>query len=192
MAITITAFVALLAYNGLSASISAAQTHEQHMQQLAAIQLPLTVLERDIRHIVNRPIKDENGQTIAGLSGGALNDYLLTLTRRGWDNPRGLARGELQRVRYHLNDEGLWRESWPVLDRLTEDGGQQRILLLAGVQTIELAFLDDQSTGASSSPIGGEWVELWSQPKRLPLAIQIKIEIEKFGEVRRVFSIPFE
>ena len=192
LAIAITAFVALLAYNGLSASITAAEQHQQQAQQLADIQLPLTVMERDIRHAVNRPIKDEYGETVTALSGGALNDYLLILTRRGWDNPRALPRGELQRVRYILENDELWRESWSVLDRMSEEGGQQRTLLMKQVLSVELVFLDALSLSATSSPLGGEWVDLWEVGDRLPAAIDIKLEVEGFGEVRRVYSIPFE
>lgn len=190
LAVAITAFVALLAYNGLSAAITAAERHQLQAQRLADIQLPLTVLGRDIRHAVNRSVKDEYDETKAALSGGELNDYLLILTRRGWDNPRGLPRGELQRVRYVLEDDELWRESWSVLDRLSEEGGQQRTLLIDQVLTVELAFLDPQSAGASSSPLGGEWVDLWEAQGRLPAAVEIKLDIDGFGEIRRVFSIP--
>lgn len=192
LAIAITAFVALLAYNGLSAAITAGERHQQQTQRLAAIQLPLTVMERDIRHAVSRPIRDEYSETRAAFSGGALNDYLLILTRRGWDNPRGLPRGELQRVRYVLENEELWRESWSVLDRMNEEDSQQRTLLLEQVLNVELAFLDTQSSGASASPLGGEWVDDWEVEDRLPRAVEIRLEIEGFGEIKRVFSIPSE
>jgi general secretion pathway protein J len=103
-----------------------------------------------------------------------------------------LARGELQRVRYVLEDEELWRESWSVLDRSSEEGGQQRTLLMEQVLNVELAFLDSAATNANQSPVGGEWVDEWDRPNALPLAVEIKIEIEGFGELRRVYSIPAE
>jgi general secretion pathway protein J len=192
LAITITAFVALLAYNGLSAALTAGERHSAQAQQLADIQLPLTILERDIRHAIFRPIRDEYDETIAALTGSSSDQYLLRLTRRGWDNPRGLPRGDLQRVRYRLENQQLWRESWSVLDRVSEEDSLQRTLLMEGVVNVELSFLDSKSAGASSSPLGGEWVELWEETDRLPLAVQITFEIDGFGEVRRVFSIPSE
>ncbi|MCP3908221.1 MAG: type II secretion system minor pseudopilin GspJ [Oceanicoccus sp.] len=189
LAMLITAFVAMLAYSGLSTSIIAAEGHEEQAQQIADIQLPLTILERDIRNAVARPINNEYGDVEAALVGGALSDYPLSLTRRGWHNPRELPRGELQRVRYVLEDDELWRESWSVLDRNSEYGGQQRTLVLKGVINLELAFLNGNSAGASSSVLGGEWVDIWDDPDNLPLAVDIKFELENFGEVRRVFSI---
>ena len=190
LAMGITTFVALLAYSGLNASITAAESQQLQAQQIVDIQLPLTVLERDIRNAVARPIRDEYDDRVEALVGGAFNDYLLVLTRRGWDNPRELSRGELQRVRYQLLDDVLWRESWSVLDRVSEEAGQQRTRLLQGVRDIEIAFLDSASSGASRSPLGGEWLDEWDMPQRLPAAIKIQFEVEGFGEVARVISIP--
>jgi len=84
LAMGITTFVALLAYSGLSASITAAESQQLQAQQIVDIQLPLTVLERDIRNAVARPIRDEYDDRVEALVGGAFNDYLLVLTRRGW------------------------------------------------------------------------------------------------------------
>ncbi|WP_101757511.1 type II secretion system minor pseudopilin GspJ [Oceanicoccus sp. KOV_DT_Chl] len=190
LAMVITSLIALLAYSGLSTSINAAEVHEKQARQIAEIQLPLTVIERDIRHAVARSIKDEYGDTQAPLKGGAFNDYPLILTRSGWDNPRQLPRSDLQRVRYYLQGDELWRESWSVLDRLSEADGQQRTLLLKSVENLQLAFLDSGSSSSQVSPIGGEWVDEWDNPSTLPRAIEIKLELENFGEVRRVYSIP--
>ena len=190
LAMGITTFVALLAYSGLNASITAAESQQLQAQQIVDIQLPLTVLERDIRDAVARPIRDEYDDRVEALVGGAFNDYLLVLTRRGWDNPRELSRGELQRVRYQLLDDVLWRESWSVLDRVSEEAGRQRTRLLQGVRAIEITFLDSASSGASRSPLGGEWLDEWDIPQRLPAAIKIQFDVEGFGEVARVISIP--
>lgn len=190
LAMVITAFVGLLAYSGLSTSIIAGDHHEQEARRIADIQLPLTVIERDIRHAVARPVTDEYGEQLPPMLGGVLNDFPLVLTRRGWDNPRALARSELQRVRYVLQDDQLWRESWSVLDRLSEDDSKQRTLLLEGIVDLQLAFLDGTSVSASQSPLGGEWVDDWDNEQALPLAVEIRFDIGNFGEVKRVFSIP--
>lgn len=192
LAMAITAFVGVLAYSGLSTAITAADEHEQHANQIAAIQLPLTVIERDIRHAVSRAITDEYDEREAPMSGGELNDYPLILTRSGWDNPRELPRSQLQRVRYVFENNQLWRESWAILDRVSETDSQQRTLLLEDINEFQLAFLNAGSTNASQSPLGGEWQDEWDNPDDLPLAIEIRLDIENFGEVKRVFSIPRE
>jgi len=192
LAMAITAFIAVLAYSGLNTSITAAERLELQAQQIASIQLPLTILERDIRHIVNRGIVDEYGDEVAALSGGSFDEFPLILTRMGWANPRQQARGELQRVRYRLQDEELWRESWPVLDRVSLEAGHQDSKLLGGVLRVELAFLDPGASGAAQGVLGGEWSERWQRDSSLPLAVEVLLEIEGFGEVRRVFSIPIQ
>ena len=188
LAMAISAFVAILAINGINTAITAAERHGEQAQMIADIQLPLTVMERDIRYALNRSIRDEYGNLVMPMEGGGDNEYLLRLTRSGWDNPRGLRRGEIQRVRYLLEDETLWRESWSVLDRVAEEDGQRRTELMTGVVNFEIAFCDDQAAAASTIPIGCEWVGDWGQP-RLPRAVEIKFEREGFGEVRRVYSL---
>lgn len=190
LAMVITAFIALMAYQGLSAAVTAAEGLEAQTERLVDMQLPLAVLERDIRHAVARPITNEYGSQDPAMSGGELEEYFIELTRRGRVNPGSAPRGDLQRVRYQLEGEQLWRESWGVLDRYTLDEAYQRTLLLDNVVRIRLAFLDSNSPGAPTSRLGGEWVENWQYPAQLPLAIDMSIELKDVGEIRRVFSIP--
>lgn len=190
LAMAITAFIALLAYSGLSTAIVAAEQHGKQTQQIADIQLPLTLLERDIRHAVNRPIVDEYEDSLAAMKGGRFGEYSLVLTRLGWANPMDQPRGELQRVRYLIQDNELWRESWSVIDRVSQEHSKQTNRLLEGVLTFELEFLDGGANSADQSLLGGEWVDEWDQKNVLPLAIEVTLEIENFGELRRVFSIP--
>jgi general secretion pathway protein J len=187
---SITAFIALLANSGLTSAITAAEQHEIQASKIAEIQLPLTVLERDIRHAVLRSVTNAYGDQVAAMQGDSYSNELLKLTRRGWDNPRGLVRGDLQRVHYVLDDEQLWRDSWSVLDRMTREDSLQQTRLLNGVTELTIRFLDGTSVNASRSPIGGEWINTWDLVGVLPLAIELTLNIEGFGEVRRVFSIP--
>jgi general secretion pathway protein J len=189
LAMVITAFIAMLAYSGLNVAMTAATQHEQQARQLGDIQLPLTIIERDIRHAVLRPIVDEYDELLPAFNGDVVNDHFLMLTRRGWDNPRGLPRGDLQRVRYSLENEELWRESWSVLDRMSDDEGMHRTRLLTGITNLELKFLDGGSVEASQSSLGGTWVDNWEKKNELPLAVDLKLTLENFGDIRRVFSI---
>lgn len=190
LAMAITAFIAVLAYSALSASIASSEVHGRKAQQLADVQLALTFLERDIRHAVSRGIRDEYGDQQSALSGGALEEFALQLTRRGWDNPTDIRRGELQRVRYQLEGEALWRESWLVLDRISEDEGLQRAMLIDSVTDFSLRFLGSTGAGGSSSGLTEEWLESWTvNGDSLPRAIEIDISIKNFGQVVRVFSL---
>ena len=187
LAIAITAFVAVLGYNALSVAIITAEQHEEKVKQLGDIQLALTILERDGRNIVPRPIVDEYGLKQAALIGGDLTEYPLQLTRRGWDNPLDIRRGELQRVRYEYSDNTIWREHWLVLDRVDENTNKQRVKLIDGVERFKLTFLA-QDNAVAVEGVGGEWQGEWDS-NTLPLAIQIELELTDFGGVRRVFEI---
>ena len=190
LAMAITAFIAMLSYSALSASIASSEVHGRKAQQLADVQLALSFLERDIRHAVGRGIRDEYGDQQPALSGGALEDFVLQLTRRGWDNPSGARRGELQRVRYQLEGESLWRESWLVLDRISEDDGLQRALLIDNVTDLSLRFLRMPTTAGSASSLVDGWSESWAvSDDSLPLAIEVDITIKHFGQVTRIFSL---
>lgn len=192
LAIAITAFIAVIAYSGLSAAINASERQQLQVKRLGDIQLALTVLERDIRQTVLRAVVDEYGDRQSALLGGSQQEYLLQLTRAGWDNVADQRRSELQRVRYQLEDNELWRENWLVLDRLDSEEGLQRVLLIDGVTDFQLSFLDGESSSASQSPLGGEWVDDWSPESgtdRLPLAVEIRLDIENFGAVRRVIEL---
>lgn len=188
LAMAITAFIAILAYNALTVAINTSEQHEKKAQQLLAIQQALTVLARDIENSVPRAIIDEYGDAQPALMGGNLLDYPLQLTRRGWTNPLEQPRGELQRVRYSVIEQQLWRESWPVLDRLSEDEGLQRVMLIDDIEELKLAFLKPDSSSANTA-LGGEWVDEWNSFGLRPIAIDVELQLETFGRVRRVFEI---
>lgn len=192
LAMALTVMVGVIAYSALNVSISTADAMESQAKRLADIQSSVTWLERDIRHAALRGVVDQFGQKLPALSGGDTQDYPLQLTRYGWANPQAFRRGDLQRVRYQLIDGQLWREYWPVLDVINEDEGKRQLMLLEGVTELTLRFLDGRSHGAKSSPVGGEWQTFW-QPSAaddyLPLAIELVMELEELGEVRRVIAI---
>jgi general secretion pathway protein J len=188
LSMAITAFIAVIAYSALSVAISTSEQHEQKAQQLADIQLALSVLERDIRNSVARGIKDEFSDQQAAMMGGALADYVLQLTRRGWDNPTEIKRGDLQRVRYEFNDNTLWRQHWLVLDRVNEGNERLRVMVIENVTAFEILFLKPDSNTANPSSLGGVWQDEWDD-NDMPLAIEVRLDIEHFGEVKRVFEI---
>ena len=192
LAMALTVMVGVIAYSALNVSISTADAMEHQAQRLADIQGSVTWLERDIRHAALRGVVDQFGQKFPALSGGDAQDYPLQLTRYGWANPQDFHRGELQRVRYQLIDGQLWRVYWPVLDVINEDDGKQQLMLLEGISEFNLRFLDGRSERAENSPMGGEWQTFWLPSVAddyLPLAIELVMEVEELGEVRRVIAI---
>lgn len=194
LAIAITAVVTLMAYNGLSAAINVAESVEANSEQLADLQLSISVLERDIRHAVNRPIIDGFGDEQVAFAGSETDEYLLLLTRTGWTNYTQTRRAELQRVGYLIEDDELWRESWLVLDRWDDDEYKQRVLLYKGIDEVNIAFLKsiDSASVSSSADIELEWLDDWPETagtNELPEAVEIELEIRDYGKLRRLIEL---
>lgn len=197
LAMAITAMVAMMAYAGLNAAMNAAERHGEQVARLGEVQTALGWLVRDLRHSVDRPVLDAEGEALPALQGDAVEEDWLELTRTGWANQRGQRHGSLQRVRYRLDAEGqLWREHWLVLDRIDDDEqGLQQVRLLTGVTRVALRFLDGKAGNAASQELGGEWVERWPATRgdRLqPLAVEVELEIDGFGVVKRVVGLTNE
>lgn len=196
LACAITMLVAVMAYAGFSAATSAASRHEEMVRRLGELQTGIGWIARDLRQSVDRSILDGRGDSQPALIGGGDVEYVLELTHTGWDNPRGLRRGAVQRVRYRLDADGvLWRDNWLVLDRIDDEDHLQQLKLLSGVKRFELQYLDGKSANAKGAPLGGEWVEQWPPTrgdKLLPLAVQFDLEIEGIGVVHRVLGLANE
>lgn len=198
LAMAITAMVAVMAYAGLSAAISAASRHGEMVQRLGDVQTAIGWIVRDLRQSVSRPITDARGERRPALIGG--NDdsaELLEFTHSGWDNPRGQRRSALQRVHYRLDAEhNLWRDHWLVLDRIDDEDHLQQVKLLSGVQSVRVQFLSAQSQNAQQQALGGEWVEQWpvhdTDIERMPLAVRVDIDIDGIGVIHRIVGLANE
>ncbi len=149
-------------------------------------------VSRDVRQFVNRPIRNEFGEFESALWGGELANDSLNLTRTGWHNGRQQPRGNLERVRYILDDGVLYRESYAVLDR-TDANTARRVALLDHVNEFEIRFLDSQV----SIPVGEEWdLEKWPSnwgadgTVNPPLALAVTLEIDGLGQITRLYEVP--
>jgi type II secretion system protein J len=95
-------------------------------------------------------------------------------------------------VRYRLDaDDNLWRDHWPVLDRINDEQ-MQSIKLLAGVKAVHVQFLDGESGNNQSSELGGEWVPRWPMikgDKLMPLAVQVELDVDGIGTVTRIVGV---
>ncbi|MEM1112406.1 MAG: type II secretion system minor pseudopilin GspJ [Pseudomonadota bacterium] len=198
IALAITALVSALAYASLSAAIDGVEGTREQATRTAELNRAWTILSRDLRQFVSRPVRDEFGEVEPALLGGPASRYTLSFTRTGWHNPNRLARSNLQRVNYLVEEETLWREAWSVLDRAASSEAQ-RVRLLDGVEDIRLAFLrslEDLEPGNEGVETRN-WPESWvadpSQPGlgiAPPVAIEITLELADYGELRRLYVLP--
>ena len=197
ISIVIFALVAAMAYSGLNNVLIARTQTEARTQELYKLQMAMTLMERDIEQSVDRPVRDEYGESQAAFVANEYGDYLLEFTRTGWLNPLNLPRSHLQRIAYSLKDEKLIRTIWYVLDR-AQDSERYDIVLLEDVKSLEIRYLDDKKEWQRSwPPSSSTSFGLQSQPQNQtptavtpPRGIVMEIDTKSFGKVERWFHLP--
>ncbi len=180
VALLVFAVMSVLAYGGLRSVLDASSTTTAHMDRLTDLQRTFTALARDVEQLAGRDIRDEYGDRQPAVSAGG-DDRLLELTRAGWRNPAGQARSTLQRVAYRLDEGILYKMHWAVLDRAL-DNQPNEAELLDGVTEVELRFLDQALAWH------GQWPPLGVEDARLR-AIEVVLELEDWGKLRRLFQV---
>ena len=200
IAMAITAFVSMIAYTSLSTVMTGVESLRENTDRIYEVNRALMIISRDLRQFANRPVRDEFGEVEPALTGGLLARFNLSFTRTGWHNPNDYPRSNLQRVNYRLEEGGLWRDSYAVLDRAA-DTEPQTVLLLDEVDDVQLTFLPTLEalqieTGGTSIDTSN-WVENWvadsSSPdagKEPPVAIEMTLKLSDWGELRRIYALP--
>ena len=200
IALAITAFVSVIAYSSFSTVITGVENTQAVAERVYRINRAWMIISRDLEQFVARPVRDEFGELEPALQGGMAARFPLSLTRAGWHNPLAQDRPELQRVNYRLEEDSLWRDSYPVLDRAGETQAQSA-RLLEDVESIRILFLDSvdnaRSVGRGTDLDTRNWPENWvidtSQPGAglaPPLAIEVRLQLADWGEVRRLYALP--
>ncbi len=189
IALAITGLIAVISHR---AFVTAADSNEQSGKILTALdELDRTWqrLALDFRNIVLvTGAVDADGEVIASLTTEPENDYVVRLVRGGRANLQNLPRSNLQGVGYRLVDGVLWRDVWEQ-GFSARDTRPVEVDLLHGVERVEWRFLP---VGAATVEDSG-WVDEWpvngASGEVLPLGVEITMEGESFGEIRRVFSL---
>jgi general secretion pathway protein J len=201
IALSITAFVSMIAYSSLSSVISGVESMRESTDRTYEINRAWMIISRDLRQFVPRPVRDEFGEEEPALSGGPVARFALSFTRAGWHNPNANPRSNLQRINYRIEDEALWRDSYTVLDR-AGNTEPQSVLLLDGVEYMELAFLASlqgvQKESGGSGLDTSDWVESWIVDDQAsaagaaspPVALEIRLQLDDWGEMRRMYALP--
>lgn len=187
VAIAIFAIMGAMAMSGYTELQRQSEYAEQRLERTREVQRAVQTLGQDLAQIEPRPVREPLGESLLpAVLAGESAEYLVQFTRAGWSNTAGLARPTLQRVGYRLDQDGLWRDHWPVLDRtLTAEPVRQR--LLGNVRTVRFRYLGPDRS----------WVERWppgqgsgADAQRVrPAAVEVIIELEDWGEIRRVVEV---
>ena len=187
IAIAILSVIGVMALGGLNQVIDQKFIAQERSDRWREVQLTMRTIYQDLSQIHPRSTREEFGETWQpALQADPRARYALELSRGGWTNPGGFARGSVLRVAYDWEENVLVRLHWPVMDR-TLSTLPIRTDLLGGVSNIELRFLDNT----------GEWHQNWPPitttiPESWiirPRAIEFAIELEDFGNLWRLVEV---
>jgi general secretion pathway protein J len=154
VSIAIFAVIGALAMGGYVELQKQNERTQSALDRVSEIQRAVQMITQDLEQLEPRPIREPLGDGRApALLADATTEYRMQLTRAGWSNTAGLPRPTLLRVGYRLDQDGLWRDTWPVLDRtLTVE--PIRLKLLGDVRTVSFRFLQ---SGSSWSEARSPW-----------------------------------
>ncbi len=190
VAVAIFAVVGTLALSGYTELQKQSEYAEQRLERTREVQRAVQTITQDLEQLEPRPIREPLGESLLpALLAQDPTEYSLQFTRAGWSNTAGLSRPTLQRVGYRLDQEGLWRDNWPVLDRtLSVEPIRRR--LLGGVRTVTFRFMDQSRTWVDRWPAAAGAVSAQPDARQRPAAIEVTLELEDWGTIRRVVEVP--
>jgi general secretion pathway protein J len=187
VAMAIFAIIGTLALSGYTELQRQSEYAELRLARIREVQRAVQTLGQDLSQIEPRPVREPLGDTrLPAVLAGESAEYGLEFTRAGWSNTAGLERPTLQRVGYRVDQDGLWRDHWPVLDR-TLANEPVRVKMLGGVRAVRFRFMNS----------GREWVERWPAPggpagsedRARPAAVEVILDLEAWGEIRRLVEV---
>ena len=187
VAMAIFAILGTLALTGYTELQKQSEYAEQRLARTRDVQRAVQIICQDLGQVEPRPVRQPLGEGwLPALMAGESVESRIEFTRAGWSNTAGLERPTLQRVAYRVDQDGLWRDHWPVLDR-TIAQEPVRHKLLGNVQGVRFRFLTP----------AGEWVERWpategrtdADARLRPTAIEVTLDLEDWGEIRRIVEV---
>ncbi|MGA2778537.1 MAG: type II secretion system minor pseudopilin GspJ [Steroidobacteraceae bacterium] len=187
VALLILAIMSALGYSTYRSARIAAERARESLSRTREIEFGLRIMEQDFSQAVPRPIRDPLGSTRApSLRAGLGKATLVDLTRAGWSNTAGMQRSTLQRVSYQLTGDKFQRSYQTVLDP-TQNNTPVVQDLLTGVKTVTLNYLDGNQNWSNQWPPATLPTpeSLWTRP----VAVEIVIEFNDWGRVRRLVEI---
>jgi len=176
--IAVFSIMSVVAYSSLQSSLKAEENFSASMKELEAVQMSLTIFQRDVMQLSPRPIRDALGDNEPAIV--LLNGRELFFTRGGNFSSLQLDRSELTRVAWSLRDEQLIRSRWRRLDS-TQGDRPLTATLLRNVTDLRIRVLDQDNLWHLDWPIAA------SGGIR---ALEITLELADWGEIRRLIPMP--
>jgi len=210
IAIALSALVAAMAYQSFDGASRNAQRTREVLDSINKLDKAWQLIGQDMRNIVPISPQVPSSQTRFEASsqktkGKDSFQVLMLFSRRGWVNPLGRVRSDLQQVNYRIAEGKLWRDYLPErnvpLENIDFERGSFHQLLLEDVVDVQIRFLSDALIKANGKSVleGTEyttsWEPIWPPVNGLggaamPVAVEMSIEIEGVGRSVRLFEIP--
>ncbi len=180
VALVIFAAMAAISWGALSQIARTRSALAAEQDRFAQIERSMSDLERDLRQAISRPLRGNYGELVPALLG---TSNRIELSRLGFANPRAEPRSNIERVLYAIDNNTLRRGRYAVLDRAAGSAPEWRELL-DQISELRLRYL----------AADGSWREQWpprdTPPEELPRAIELRLQLDDFGELRRVVGLP--
>jgi general secretion pathway protein J len=188
VAITIMAIIATLTGQALHTATSSSEATNDAVKRLSSVDRTWTLIESDLRNALPRAITPTMGEPIPALYANRSSEYWLRVFRGGVVNPLHAPRSELIRIGYRLTDNVLWRDTWVNIASIDErDVIKQK--LMTDVKDVVIRVLSNQATSIAAGPWVQDWPDSGTAPAVLPRALEVTIQTEDYGEMKRLFPI---
>lgn len=170
IAMMIFAMLSLLAYQILSASVKTSSVVEERTIKLLQIQRTFAQMERDLTQIILR--RENAVEPILYSTPGLLKFTTLD----SMNSLQVMSASDLQEVTWQFSDASLTRSSRTLPSGIEK--ATDVIMLREGVTSFGLRFYE------------GDWKTEWKGIDTLPAGVEVTIEVEGTGKIRRVFRLP--
>lgn len=183
IAIIVLAIMSTLAYRSLNSVLKSHQILEKQQQNFNQLTQIITQLQKEIRHIVPRPVHDKYNTVLPALKLETGNSVIFSFTRAGIPNPSGLQKNSLQRIDYIFNQHTLKKHIWLAVD--TNNNAYKEDIIATDLKQFKLELLG----------FDGLWYQQWPNSKSepidsLPKAIKLTVINQNTNEVMQLLDLP--
>ena len=184
--------IALMVFAILATMTSSAMYHvsttrhriNEQSDRLARLQMTMSLISKEIRQAVDRPITGSNMRQTPAFIG---NTKYTEFTRGGLVNPGGhFKTSTLKRVGLVCKDDKLYRRTWAALDFTKKEEYQDKLLLdhlkacHFKYMNHDLQMLDEWRSAA---------VKADQKMEPLPKAIQLNLDLQIAGYASLLFTL---
>jgi general secretion pathway protein J len=184
IAITILAILSAMAYGGLGSVLKNHEILSAQQESFTQLTQLITQLQKEIRHIVPRPVHDKYSTFIPALKLENGTTVLFSFTRAGIPNPSGRQKNSLQRIDYIFSNKTLKKQIWLTIDRNNSDAYSEEIIS-SNLDNFKIELLG----------FDGAVYQQWPLSKTdpidiLPKAIRFTLASKEAGEISRLVELP--